>query len=522
MALLLLAATMFVLPQFDYTPHDATARVTPEDFWDALSRIDPALRPTDIVIYPPHFSIQLISCTAHPTRDTSEPRYLYFVRRANERTAEERLSELRVKFTTAWIASSRVQLFGWLFVVAAGGLITWQWPRRIRALLYEIREKSIEAAAVPMSAPVPEVFYDSLNDGDVPPAMKCEVDPLSPQLKALPDAELLQPPESVTRDRTEYEGEFYPVARPKKQGFSLVELLVVLALIAVLATLLFPVIGRARGDANQIRCATNLRSIAQGILMYENENQGVIPASYSYAGQSIVDGQQIYQNGGYRHWSYFLYHDGSTANESFICPELDGGGLPPTNTFAANRLPGQITDDPSLIDEQVPRVAYTLNEALSPRNKFAAGFQGTVRAYHFVKASSIPHASSVILATEWGPMAARSAMTGSFYLYSHRPVHGFVGLDGTLEMYQLSPSVGYRRIVVADLDPDPNTAKNSGTRLDWVGRNHGALRGYPDERKSNFLYLDGHVEEKTVYDTLEPFQWGDRFYTLADNSDLQQ
>ena len=59
-----------------------------------------------------------------------------------------------------------------------------------------------------------------------------------------------------------------------------------------------------------------------------------------------------------------------------------------------------------------------------------------------------------------------------------------------------------------------NPAKNIGgatqTRLDWVGRNHG--RGPIDKRRTNFLYVDGHVENKLVEETCRPFQWGRQFY----------
>jgi len=64
------------------------------------------------------------------------------------------------------------------------------------------------------------------------------------------------------------------------------------------------------------------------------------------------------------------------------------------------------------------------------------------------------------------------------------------------------------------------------TTLDYVGRNHGAkktgsvggdgkARGNWDLRKSNFLYLDGHVETKHVAETVYPKnQWGEEFYSL--------
>ena len=57
-------------------------------------------------------------------------------------------------------------------------------------------------------------------------------------------------------------------------------------------------------------------------------------------------------------------------------------------------------------------------------------------------------------------------------------------------------------------------------RLDWVGRNHGLRTGIPNKRKSNFLYVDGHVESKSIYQTLEPFEWGQEFYSLVPGDDI--
>jgi prepilin-type N-terminal cleavage/methylation domain-containing protein/prepilin-type processing-associated H-X9-DG protein len=56
-------------------------------------------------------------------------------------------------------------------------------------------------------------------------------------------------------------------ARPRA-GFTLVELLVVMAVIAVLAALLFPVLAQARERARQTACLSNLRQIARAQLLY--------------------------------------------------------------------------------------------------------------------------------------------------------------------------------------------------------------------------------------------------------------
>ena len=41
-----------------------------------------------------------------------------------------------------------------------------------------------------------------------------------------------------------------------------------------------------------------------------------------------------------------------------------------------------------------------------------------------------------------------------------------------------------------------------------------------DMRTTNFLYCDGHVENKSIYDTLNPWEWGDWMYSLNPGQDI--
>jgi prepilin-type N-terminal cleavage/methylation domain-containing protein/prepilin-type processing-associated H-X9-DG protein len=63
------------------------------------------------------------------------------------------------------------------------------------------------------------------------------------------------------------------------KGFTLIELLVVIAIIGILAGILLPVLSRARESARKTQCASNVKQIGMGLIMYANENAEAFPVS---------------------------------------------------------------------------------------------------------------------------------------------------------------------------------------------------------------------------------------------------
>ncbi|MGE3180673.1 MAG: type II secretion system protein, partial [Phycisphaerae bacterium] len=101
-----------------------------------------------------------------------------------------------------------------------------------------------------------------------------------------------------------------------RKAFTLIELLVVIAIISLLISILLPSLSQAREQAKTVKCGANLRSIGQGLISCQTENQEF--------GPSWDDGEA--QTGGGS--NKYLYTWGETIfdlrymgnRDSLICP----------------------------------------------------------------------------------------------------------------------------------------------------------------------------------------------------------
>ena len=147
----------------------------------------------------------------------------------------------------------------------------------------------------------------------------------------------------------------------RKQNFTLIELLVVVAIIAILAAILLPALGRARDTARKSVCTSNVKQCMLAYRMYVDDHAGWGAAPYYNANNPMnvpsndTPGELL--------WSKVLYYMGYQKNRpAFTCPGLPSAYTHP-NWWETYGIYAAWSD----------RVRTWMNKDLASLDKYAGG-----------------------------------------------------------------------------------------------------------------------------------------------------
>jgi prepilin-type N-terminal cleavage/methylation domain-containing protein len=118
-------------------------------------------------------------------------------------------------------------------------------------------------------------------------------------------------------------------------GFTLIEILIVIAVVAVLIGILLPALGRARESARLLGCVSNVRSQGQLVALYASEHGGAMPPRLYWrtfeTGAGAIQSERALVNSFLASWAGepFPFENGlafATPTGVWRCPDSDGEG----------------------------------------------------------------------------------------------------------------------------------------------------------------------------------------------------
>ena len=203
------------------------------------------------------------------------------------------------------------------------------------------------------------------------------------------------------------------VPRSKAPAFTLVELLVVVAIIGVLVLLLLPAVQAARAASRRTTCASNLRQIGLAVLQYVDVHRGNWPQLFGHV-HDLADGANPQDVSWIKTLSPFL----EDVDAIRICPEhtelLDGTYLTQPRKFDET---GAIIDDGD--DRPVALTSYLMNVYLREPDPIPSIVPPAVRAFWERRNEGLVDSFHKIRSTHETIVAIEATTVAVLYQYDH-------------------------------------------------------------------------------------------------------